>query len=198
MKTKILTISSLLLILLLLVVGCGVKPVQTFTYDSFKSEFLSFVDNFKSKNYTKISPEGLVVETTSFPDNKLDTRQADIIENGSLSPARYAIFYKSNDKNILVKVNFIYFPECNQKQFLTINSLSPLNNVNISEKYKDVKQPLLDEYLISMNGYLILINFVDLNKNVNVTNEYRQSFINSTLLFYKDFETALLKGVNSQ
>jgi hypothetical protein len=92
-----------------------------------------------------------------------------------------------------VKVNFIYYPESKQSQFVTINSISPIINANIQEKHQKTPRPLMDEYLISANGYLVLINFIDTNSTAEGNSEkYNDQFIESTLAFYNQFEEALL------
>jgi hypothetical protein len=133
------------------------------------------------------------VVTTSFPQNRLDTRQADVINNNIECPARYETFYKSDDTSLLVKVNFIYYPGSKQTQFITIHSISPMANANIKGDYQKTHRPLIDEYLISANGCLILINFLDTNPSADSTSEtYNDEFIQSTLSFYSQFEDALL------
>ncbi|WP_047155413.1 hypothetical protein [Aneurinibacillus tyrosinisolvens] len=171
---------------------------KSLSYEDFKSQFLKFKIQFKPEKFSNISPEVLSILTTSFPKTNLDNRQTDIINNSMESPARYELFYKSNEPGLLVKVNFIYFPSSKENQFTTINSISPTRNTNIVEKQQKIVRPLLDEYLLSLNGYLVLINFIDTSNPTNHKSEkYNTKFIASTLTFYSQFEKELL-AINKQ
>lgn len=174
--------------------GCSNQKaaISPMDYEEFKNKFLQFKAQFQPEDFSLISPESLTIITTSFPENHIDHRQADVIDGSSENPARYEIYYKSNETDLLVKVNFIYFPESKQNQFLTINSISPLEHGNIAEEYKDLSRPFIDEYLLAFDGYLVLINFID--TNISRNEKYSDEWIPATLSFYSQFEKALLKN----
>jgi len=197
---KIIKNLFLILLCLTLLVACSSKETNnqstreatSLSYENFKDNYIAFEDKFKPKDFLNISSKTLVIKTTSFPDNKIDTRQVDIIDNDTLKPARYELYYRCNDnENIIAKVNFIYFPDSNKSQFVTINSLSPLSKSNISDEYQTISLPIIDDYLMSFNGYLVLINFIDIS-NDNITDEYYHEFILTTLNFYNEFEKTIL------
>ncbi|MBO8162353.1 MAG: hypothetical protein H0Z34_01390 [Brevibacillus sp.] len=193
MRSKML----LFIVVMLWITGCANETTtksRILAYDDFKKTFSTFKEKFDPGQFDKISPEHLAIITASFPENNLDARGADIIDHSVEFPARYEAYYKSENSSLLVKVNFIYFPTSKEKQFVTINSISPVQNSNILEDYRKIPRPFFDEYLLSMEGYLVLINFIDINKVADGMNDqYQKSFIEDTLVFYEQFEKSLLQ-----
>ncbi|ATF13598.1 hypothetical protein A616_16915 [Brevibacillus brevis X23] len=188
----------------ILMIGCNSEnKVNTVTsehkesvplsYDAFKEEFKSFKTAFKPENFLSISPEYLTIKTTSFPENKIDSREADVLNDSVSFPIRYETYYKDKDSNFFVKINFIYFPESRKKQFVTINEISPNDDPNIIDSHKDVPRPYLNEYLITMEGYIVLVNFVDTAPNSKEIESNSQKFIERQLSFYKQLEAKLLE-----
>lgn len=169
------------------------KESVSLSYDEFKEEFKSFKTAFKPEQFLNISPEYITIKTTSFPENKIDSREADVLNNSVSFPTRYEAYYKDKDSNFLAKVNFIYFPESKKKQFVTINEISPNDDPNIIASHKDVPRPYLNEYLVTMEGYIVLVNFVDTAPSNKDTELYSQKFIDRQLSFYKQLEAKLLE-----
>ncbi|WP_064199069.1 hypothetical protein [Brevibacillus brevis] len=169
------------------------KESVSLSYDVFKEEFKSFKTDFKPEDFMSISPEYITVKTTSFPENKIDSREADVLNESVSFPIRYETYYKAKDSNFLAKVNFIYYPESKKKQFVTINEISPNNDPNIIDSHKDVSRPYLQEYLITMEGYIVLVNFVDTTPNNIDTELHSKKFIDRQLSFYKQLEAKLLE-----
>lgn len=196
-----------ILILMFLLVGCNQTDIDNTSttkdsltkdtieqsYHSFKSKVEKIKEDFTSEAFIHISPEKFMITTTSFPKNQLDNRKIDAINDNIELPTRYETYYKSKDNHLLVKVNFIYYPESRKNGFVAINSISPTQHSNFSEGNDNIKRPLIDEYILSLDGYLVLINFIDVNlSNKEINESYYSSFISLTLKFYNDFEKALL------
>ncbi|QTH42045.1 hypothetical protein J4772_31815 [Cohnella sp. LGH] len=199
---------TLLIILLLILTGCstGVDNPEnsTFTYEKFKSIFSEFKESFNpSPNYILVSPDNLVVKTTSFPNNRIDDRAADVINDSVEFPARYEVYYKSLTSDLLIKVNFIYMPTLSDNEstsFLTINSINDLDNTNIKEGYQDIDRPMMDEYYITVQKILITINFID-NSEDKIQEDRKEKlneFIKQEVSFYELFEKELLKIINNK
>ncbi len=193
----------IVIVFLLFLIGCSSKVTQTsnfengqeqYTYEQFENYFLYFKEEFSSSNFVNISPVDLIVQTTSFPANKLVSNKIDALNDNVKYPMRYENYYKSNISNLLVKVNFIFQPDNHTKSFVTINTINHLDNTNIISEYKSTQRPLLDEYIITWNGMLIIINFIDSSSipEDNYQEKY-DDFIEETVMFYKDFENVLLK-----
>ena len=174
-------------------VTASTKEAVSLSYDDFKEEFKSFKTGFKPENFTSISPEHITVKTTSFPENRIDSREADVINDSVSFPIRYETYYRDKDSNFLAKVNFIYFPESKKKQFVTINEISPNDDPNIIDSHKDIPRPYLNEYLIMMEGYMVLVNFIDVTQNTKNVESNSKEFIDTQLNFYKQLEAKLLE-----
>ncbi|MCY9664964.1 hypothetical protein M5X11_08345 [Paenibacillus alginolyticus] len=202
MKKIISTKNGLLIILLISIIGCSkdnreIANVNNdiLSYEQFKETFIELKSTFNpSPNFTRITPDDLVVRTTSFPDNNIDSRKADVNNNNIKYPSRYETYYKSETSDLFIKVNFVYLPQNNNSSFLSINTISNIDNSNIIEKYRDINRPLIDEYFITLKGMLIIINFID-NSDIkdNEDDKYKK-FIKEELDFYKSFEKNLLES----
>lgn len=140
-----------------------------------------------------ISPQELAIRTTSFPNQKIDNKKMDALNDDVRFPTRYEVYYKSKRSNVLAKVNFIFMPGNEVSSFLTINSIDQLENPNIVEQYADLKRPLFDEYIISQPGCLIVLNFVDLSNEDDNYGKKHRAFIEETTKFYSEFEAVLLE-----
>lgn len=199
---KRLTKFASVLFITFLLLGCNNSDIPSTTnnvkntplsYDKFKNKIKSIKQNYRSKDFISISPEEFTITTTSFPNHKIDKRQIDAVNDDIRTPTRYETFYKSIHNNLLIKVNFIYFPESKKSKFITVNSISPTKNSNIADKYDKVKRPLMDEYLLSFDGYLVLLNFISINQSNKLGfKELNTAFISSEVKFYDEFEKTLL------
>lgn len=189
-----------LLILSILILGTGCTQVANrnygdLPYEDFRKIFMDFKENFQTDDFISLSsPDMINIVTTSFPQNKIDTRQADIIDNRIENPARYEIYFVSKEKDLLIKLNFIYFPESKSSSFVSVHSVLNKFNSKNAEGNVDDQKSIMDEFIISQNGYLIIINFVDIsNIDDNNYDTHRQDLVNKSLNFYKAFENTLLK-----
>lgn len=189
-----------LLILSILILGTGCTQVANrnygdLPYEDFRKIFMDFKENFQTDDFISLSsPDMINIVTTSFPQNKIDTRQADIIDNRIENPARYEIYFVSKEKDLLIKLNFIYFPESKSSSFVSVHSVLNKFNSKNAEGNVDDQKSIMDEFIISQNGYLIIINFIDIsNIDDNDYDTHRQDLVNKSLNFYKAFENTLLK-----
>jgi len=189
----------LLIIIVIISAGCSQKSEHqalTFSYEEFKDKYLEIKTQFSPKNFINISPQDLVVRTTSFPEQKIDDNQIDALNNDVQCPLRYENYYKSNNSGLLVKVNLIYQPEIKNPSFNTINSINQLDNPNILDQYSDLKRPLFDEYIISQTGFLVVLNFLDISNEFDEDYDLKYKKFNEEQLdFYGQFEDILLSVI---
>lgn len=169
---------------------------QSFSYDNFSKLFKTFKKNFTPTEFTLISPQDtLLVTTASLPNTKIDERKTDALKDDLKKPTRYELYYKDKNSNLLVKVNFIFNTESRSEKFLGIHAIGPDRNSNIISKYENIPRPLFDEFLINLNGYIVLINFIqaDVKIDENEFNIQKDLFYQSVNSFYSEFEEYLLK-----
>ena len=107
---------------------------------------------------------------------------------------------KSEDNTTLVKVNFIYFPQSKENGFITLYTMGQNLNTNFKEDYKDIKRPEITEYLISFDGYIVLLHFIGVNPEnyINISNEDYSVGPSIRISFYTQFENALLKIIENR
>ncbi len=193
-------IFSMFLVILIFATACSSNPSTKSTtkdidkYEQFMNAFVNFKKNFSSQNFVSISQEDVNIKTTSFPEHHFGTSKADAIDNNVMKPIRLETYYKSNLSPLLVKVDFIYMPNAIEDSFITISTISNKDNTNIEEQYQNIERPLLDDYYLTMNGMLIVIKFFDTSATSDqetYDNKYN-AFIEQELLFYQDFEKAIL------
>jgi hypothetical protein len=73
-------------------------------------------------------------------------------------------------------------------------------NTNFKEEYKDIKRPEITEYLISFDGYIVLLHFisVDSENNIKISNEDYSAGPSIRISFYTQFEDELLKIIENR
>ncbi|MCE3202690.1 hypothetical protein [Paenibacillus sonchi] len=177
------------------------KATTTFTYEKFQRISKEFKATFNpNPHFTMISPDEIIIKTTSFPTNKFDSRKADVNKGSVEFPNRYEIYYKSQTSDLLIKINFIYMPQLpddNSSSFLSINSINDLDNSNIKDNYKKIDRPTIDEYYIIKDKILIIINYIDDSLNTpTISDQQYKDFIKQELSFYEIFEQCFLKISN--
>jgi hypothetical protein len=197
MKTFI-KLTTLVFITLLLN-GCAEKN-EELPYEIFRSDFFEFTSNFEPEGFLDISGDGYTSVTASFPENKLNNKKVDAVNDDINYPYRYETYYMSEDNTTLVKVNFIYFPQSKESGFITLYTMGQKLNTNFKEEYKDIKRPEITEYLISFDGYIVLLHFigVELENNSNISNEDYSAGPSIRSSFYTQFEDALLKIIENR
>jgi hypothetical protein len=191
---KILMKISLLAFLIIVIVGCNGRKDEVLSYEAYRDEFFRFNSEFNPDGYIDITGDTYTSVTASFPSNNLGGGKIDALDDDIQFPYRYETYYVSEDDTILVYVNYIYHPENTENKFLTIYGVSNNINSNISEEYQTLLRPLLKEYLISVNGYLVDIKFIGISQKANqeyVTEKYSE-FSLKCVDFYSQFEDTLL------
>ncbi len=197
MKTFI-KLTALVFITLLLN-GCAEKS-EELPYEIFRSDFFEFTSSFEPEGFLDISGDGYTSVTASFPENKLNDKKADAVNDDINYPYRYETYYMSEDNTTLVKVNFIYFPQSKESGFITLYTMGQKLNTNFKEEYKDIKRPEITEYLISFDGYIVLLHFigVDSENNIKISNEDYSAGPSIRISFYTQFEDELLKIIENR
>jgi len=178
---------------LFLLVGCA-KDDTSLAYDDYQKIFFDFVASFEPIDFIDISNEDYVSVTSSLPENTLNSNKIDALDDNIKQPLRYETYYLSSDKSILVHVNFIYSPENKDMKILSLYSTNNNNNSNISAEYQSIIRPTIINYLVSMNGYIVNLEFVDVSQRY--VDEKYSDFALKCSSFYTQIEQCLLEIKN--
>lgn len=183
-----------------LLVGCTEKK-DDLSYETFRNDFFEFASNFKPEGFYDISDDMYTSVTASYPENKLNDKKVDAVNDDLTYPYRYETYYMSEDDIILVKVNFIYYPQSKEKGFITLYSIGQNLNANIEEEYREIERPEITEFLISFDGYIVLLHFIDLDLEYRERNNLGEDHLLRPRIrnsFYEQFENELLKIIENR
>jgi len=195
---KVLTKTLMIILLLATMSGCNNKEIEHLSYEVYKNEFFECISDFNPKEYTDITKDTYTIVAASYPNNNLGKEKIDALNDNIQFPYRYETYYLSDDETILVYINFIYYPQSKKNQFLTIYSIGNKINSNIDKEYQTIQRPLINEYIIAINGYLVEIDFIDVSQDKNEESEYISHFSLQCADFYNQFENTLLAIVENR
>jgi hypothetical protein len=158
------------------------------------NERSEFKEGFKPEGFINISPDTPVIKTVSFPKNQIDERQTDTLNNVVSYPINLEQYYKDQNSDLIIKVNFFYNEETRKTGFVGINSVIPFKEVNIVEKYKANLGTLFYNYYLSYGEFFVVITFINgehFDKEEEVE-EASMEFTKRSLSFYEQFENHVI------